>query len=113
MKLSFSDKVLLAFYNENQQVKPNFISLNMKLKNELNHELYVQVLKKLDQEMLLDGVMLWYSAGGKKFARADLAKPTSFGINYVEEKLGINPNESKGFKRTMVNKIIADQEIQV
>ncbi|WP_052737876.1 YjcQ family protein [Bacillus sp. SA1-12] len=89
MELDKKQQVLVAIYTEYQKDLPNMSSVNHE-SLEMDEEIFVVALEKLLNEGLIIDVDFYL--GGDYSLQT--TKMTSYGLNYVEEKLGIEPTLS-------------------
>lgn len=98
-ELDTKQKVLVAFYTEYQKDVPNMKSV---IASDLgiSNEQFTIAIQKLENEGLISGAK--YAKGGQGsvplMVFTDFIMVSNYGLNYVEEKLGIQPTMSAGEK---------------
>lgn len=104
MALDTKQKVLIAIYTEYQKDLPNMEEAITASNLGLKHDILKVALKKLTNENLISGVV--FSNGGESvvplLAAVDYCQMTGRGIDYVENKLDIQPSLSGTEKVTKV-----------
>jgi hypothetical protein len=95
MALDAKQKVLIAIYTEYQKDKPNMESISPGSLG-IDREIFNIAVDKLDNEGLINGVNIVRAgdSSAPHLVAIDYAKMSSYGIRYVEEKLGIKPELS-------------------
>lgn len=93
MEFDAKQKVLLAIYMEYQKDIPDMDSVSAKVLG-LENTVFLIALDKLENEGLISGTR--FARGGGKVLTAYLSetKMTSYGLNYVEAKLSIEPEKT-------------------
>lgn len=105
--LDTKQKVLLAFYTEYQKDLPQMRSVNSEVLN-LDNDKFIVALQKLENEGLINGVTFTVGGRGTIPLMADTRQLmiTPYGLNYVENKLGIDPTNSGEEKvKTLTRKV--------
>lgn len=98
MKLDAKQKVLIAIYTEYQKDMPN---MNETITSErlcLDEEVFVMALRKLENEQLIQNInFLWADNKIYRYGFGDMLISV-YGIEYIENKLGISKTLS-GFEK--------------
>ncbi|WP_315114524.1 YjcQ family protein [uncultured Clostridium sp.] len=90
MKLDAKQRVLVAIYTEYQKDIPNMEETITGENLELDEEVFVMALRKLENEGLIQNIeFLWGDGEVQYFGFGDMLI-SSYGIDYVEQKLGID-----------------------
>lgn len=94
-QLDTKQKVLLAFYAEYQKDLPQMRSVTSEVLN-ISRDVFIVALQKLENEGLINGV--GFVKGGRGVipfsADTSFLMLTPHGLNYVENKLGIDPTNT-------------------
>ncbi|SCI46272.1 Uncharacterised protein [uncultured Clostridium sp.] len=89
MKLDTKQKVLIAIYTEYQKDIPDMRDAITYSKLGIDSQRFVVALEKLENEELIRGIDIARSRGRAIDVFTDNIMMTSIGIEYVENKLGI------------------------
>ncbi|AIF51237.1 YjcQ family protein [Pelosinus sp. UFO1] len=103
MELDTKQKVLIAIYTEYQKDIPDMASITSSNLG-IDHDIFKIALDKLDNEGLVNGLNI-LKGGYRSIPKQVIihhAKMSSYGINYVETKLNIQPSLSNKEKVKVV-----------
>jgi hypothetical protein len=108
-ELDTKQKVLLAFYTEYQKDVPNMRNITPSELG-ISKDQFVVAIQKLENEGLITGAK--YMKGGRGVvpldAITDFIMVTRDGLQYVEEKLNIQPTMTAAEKTKEVSKKVAE-----
>lgn len=105
-KLTTEEKVLVAFYTEYQKDLPEMN--NVSYENlDLDRKVFLTAVKKLKHKGFVDNISFLYADDDVYFYTFEDAIVSMSGINYVEDKLGIQPDLSASDKVKEVTKKVA------
>ena len=93
MEFDSKQKVLIAIYMEYQKDIPNMDSVSAASVG-LEPQVFAVAVDKLDNEGLIKGVNITSGCRDNPIIFMNNAKMTSYGLNYVETKLGIQPEKT-------------------
>lgn len=104
-ELDTKQKVLIAFYTEYQKDIPNMKRV-VASEIGISQDQFTVSIQKLENENLITGPQ--YAKGGRGavplMVFTDFIMITNYGLQYVEEKLGIQPSMNAGEKVKEVTK---------
>lgn len=95
MKLDTKLLVLLAIYTEYQKDLPNMVSNITAKKLDMENEVFNTAICKLDNKNLINNALLFPRGGRKVEVKLSNMLISSYGIDYIEKKLGIDPTEDR------------------
>lgn len=90
MKLDAKQRVLIAIYTEYQKDIPNMQETITGENLELDEEVFVMALRKLENEGLIQNIEFFWAEGEVQYFGFGDMLISSYGIDYVEQKLGID-----------------------
>lgn len=103
MELDSKQKLLLAIYTEYQKDLPEMTSITPENVG-IDGKVFYVALEKLENENLINGVRFYMPMSWNLLT----TKMTNYGLEYVEEKLGIQPTLSGSEKVKEVMKKCAE-----